>query len=68
MTAVVADGNGEGQVMLAIHDVNLVRRFIWYILKERKIKPMKSEIKCIVMWLRWTIADWSLRMKCVFYN
>lgn len=44
--------------MFAIHNVNLVHRFMGCILKEKKIKTMESRIECIVIWLRWSIAGW----------
>lgn len=47
-----ADRNEEGQVMLPIHNVNLVHRFMGCILKEKKIKTVESRIECIVIWLR----------------
>lgn len=46
MTVFLPDGNGEGQDMLAIHNVNSVQRFMGYVLKEGEIRAMRSKFKC----------------------
>lgn len=46
MAGFLAHGNGEDQIILAIHSVNSVHRFMG-VCFESKEKTMKSSIKCI---------------------